>query len=48
MTTFGEKKGKGTHLFLENGCVPFFSLFLGGRPPMTLEAFIEKHRKAFE
>jgi hypothetical protein len=21
---------------------------LGGRPPMTLEAFIEKHRAAFE
>ena len=21
---------------------------LGGRPPMTLEAFIEKHRQAFE
>ena len=21
---------------------------LGGRPPMTLEAFISKHRKAFE
>jgi hypothetical protein len=21
---------------------------IGGRPPMSLEAFIEKHRKAFE